>query len=604
MKIWIAFCLILAGCASVQHEVIPTQALSPPPIPLDGHAKAGCLGLVNDYCDSLYAPGAEGNLIINKRKGKPIYILQGKTKNGLNQVFFELAKSKMRNREFLPKDFHSVLKAHRYFQKLEDLLERKPYSTMNLIDRIDSAELESDVDYLWSLALKDTLITRISNQFPEFPKLSEESIPPEIAHYEKLEKRMLVSEISRSIWRDHPNWKKVSDTFEGLRKTFLTVIGNLPIDSRIKENWKQRIQTVALVLPGSMPEIADQDCTTTTANAYYYSQLNVITVCAGDFNSEDILLTLAHEMSHALDIDRSLHLFFQNSEISKSLGEVNAQLCGVTEQPLSCAGWAQFKAKMNENLGPLSQFRTSLPELNQCLKRERRTRPLDPQAIARFAKSSVQDRIRSLADEEAFLRITQAKLPLRNGKKAFNPSYLNPCHYLQSHWSTESLDGDLSFLTSFTAEYACSQESDQPERLKKAIVFAQDFFTRMAENMIASEGEFSSRRTMVEENFSSSPSERFADLLGSYVVAESIKSTQSLWDRRMSFLASNSWQCTGPSLSSAFPKETSIMRQYLQDSHTDGDERKKELLSSPVRDMLSCDQDFDWKECRFSEEDQ
>ncbi len=593
--------LMIAACSTPQREPISYPELSPPVSSTDVNTPTGCLNLMNGYCDSLYAPGADGNIVINKRKGSPIYILQGKTKNGLNQVYYELAKSKLRNREYLPKDFYSVLKAHRYFQKLDDLIDRKPYSTMNMMDRIDAAELESDVDYIWNLALKDTLITRISNQFPEYPKLSEDLIPPEISHYQRLERRMLVSEISRSIWRDHPNWKKVSDTFESLRSTFLTVIGSLPIDKKIKNEWKERIQTVALVLPGSMPEIADQDCTSTNANAYYYPQLNVLTVCAGDFNSEDILLTLAHEMSHALDIDRSLHLFFQKSAMSQGLGEVNAQLCGVRDKPLSCQDWTNFKSHINEYLPSLSQFQPSLPKLNQCLKREYRTRVIDLPAISRFAKGSVQDRIRTLADEEAFLRITQAKLPLRNGKKAFNPSYLNPCHYLQTHWSTESLDSELSFLTAFTAEYSCSSEKDQAERLRQAIVFAQSFFSQMVSNMIASEGEFSSRRAMVEENYSSSPSERFADFLGSYVVAESIRSVQSLWDRRMSFLASNSWQCSGPSLSSAFPKETSIMRQYLQDSHTDGDERKKELLSQPVREILSCEQDFDWNECRFDE---
>jgi len=120
--------------------------------------------------------------------------------------------------------------------------------------------------------------------------------------------------------------------------------------------------------------------------------------------------------------------------------------------------------------------------------------------------------------------------------------------------------------------------------------------------MITSEGEFSDRRSLVEENYSSSPVERFADLLGSYVVAEVMKSDPSLWDRRMTFFASNSWQCAGPSLSTAFPKETLLMRQYLQDSHTDGDDRKKELLSTPIRDTLSCAKDFEWNECFFQNE--
>jgi len=84
-------------------------------------------------------------------------------------------------------------------------------------------------------------------------------------------------------------------------------------------------------------------------------------------------------------------------------------------------------------------------------------------------------------------------------------------------------------------------------------------------------------------------------------MTESIKELHSLWDKRVTYLASSSWQCNGPSLSTAFPKETLIMRQYLQDSHTDGDERKKELLSNPIRQELSCQKDFEWDECSFNE---
>ena len=148
---------------------------------MDPRNGLGCLGLMNQYCDSLYAPGADGNLVIKKRKGTPIYILQGKTANGLNQVFHELAKSKLRNQNSFPKDFLAVLKAHHYFQKLEDLLERKPFSNMNMTDRVESTELESDVDYIWGLSIKDTLILRLSNKFPEYPSLSEDAIPPELA---------------------------------------------------------------------------------------------------------------------------------------------------------------------------------------------------------------------------------------------------------------------------------------------------------------------------------------------------------------------------------------------------------------------------------------
>jgi hypothetical protein len=560
--------------------------------------------MIHEYCDSLYQPGTDGNLIIQKRKGSPIYVLQGKTKNGFRQVFFELALAKIRNKSALPKDFLAVLVAHRYFERLEDLIHREPFEKMNLIDRLDAHEEESDVSYIWNLSIRDTLITRMSNRFPEYPRTPTELQPPEVIHYELMERRYLLTEIANAIWRDHPNWFKVQTTFEHLRKKYLEVIEKLPIQTALKEEWQSRIQSVALVLPGSIPEIVDQDCSTTTMNAYYYSNLNVITVCAGDFNSEDIMPTLAHELSHALDNDRSLYLFFKNSELSKKLGQINQDLCSDKKKSLSCSDWAKFKNSSDKDILALSKYQAPLRDLHRCLKKEPTTGKLDPETIERFASASVRDKLKRLAEEEAFIRISQSKLPLGNGKKVANPSHLNPCHYMQETWTTEELNSELPMLTAFTAEYECSNIEDPAERLRQSIQYMTTLFEKIEGSMITSEGEFSERKGLVEEDYSSSSSERFADFMGSHLMASYIDDLQSTWDRRMTFLAGNSWQCSGPSLASAFPKETAVLRRYLRDAHTDGDDRKKDVFLTPLRQTLSCEKDFEWKECSFPKLDE
>jgi hypothetical protein len=571
--------------------------LTPPGTELHSPFNPGCLSMLDQYCDSLYSPGSEGNLVIHQKKGTPIYVLQGKTKNGLHQVFYELARSKIRNRDLLPKDFLKILKSHRYFDKLETLIHREPFEKMSMNDRVEANDLEYEVEHIWNTAIKDALIIRLTVYFPEFPQTPNELQSPEIVHFEKMERKTLLSEIANAIWKDHPNWKRVTSTFEKLRKKYLTVIERLPIDRSIRENWKERIAALSLALPGSIPEIVDQDCTSTTINAFYYTNYNVITVCAGDFNSEDILITLAHEMSHALDNDRSLYLFFKKSELSQKLSRINRQVCSEPHKPLSCADWQEFKDDSSDDLEMLSKFNPTLLELNRCLKKEPTHHTLDAEAIQRIAVQSVRERVRKLADEEAFIRLIEHKLPLPNGKRVNNPSYLNPCHYLQSNWNTEDLDGELSFLTAFTAEYQCSKIKDPSERLHKALTYTSSLFEEIESEMIASEGEFSERKALVDEDFSSPPSERFADYMGSLVVAEYLSDTQAIWDRRMTFLSGNSWQCTGPSLSTAFPKESAVLRKYLLDSHTDGEDRKKEIFSTPVRASLSCEKDFEWNEC-------
>ncbi len=591
----------LASCTLEQVKPasgVDSSLFDPQPFSLDQASNPGCLTMMNHYCNSLYQPGHDGNLMLSTKTGVPIFIRQGKTQNDLKQVYYELAQSKIKNQKSLPSDFASILRAHNYFQKTEDFIHQKPREFMNLIDRMESMEQLSELDHLWKMAIEEALLMRTAHQFPSYPQITDDLTPPEMTHYQSQERRILLSEVARAIWRNNPNWNRVNSTFEELRAVYLEVLKQLPITVSLRNDWSQRLRTMKLVPPGSMPELTDQDCASTTVNAYYYSHYNVLTVCAGDFNSEDSLQTLGHEMSHALDIDRSLFQYFKSSEISEELQGFEKNWCSKDPGPISCGDWESFKSKLGKRAADLAQFAPDVPKFNRCLKRSP-TRVLDAANVQRFASTASQARIRDLADEEAFLRITRPKLPLSNGKNVHNPAYLNPCSYLKSDWSHESLDGELSVLTVFLNEYQCNADKDPLQKLRTSINNTQAIFGVIDNAMIASEGEFSSRRELVDEGYSSSPVERFADVMGSYVVAEYMKNFQSLWDRRATFLASSSWQCSAPSLSQNFPAESLVLRQYVQDSHTDGEDRKKEILSSPIREVLGCKQDFEWNECRL-----
>jgi len=116
---------------------------------------------------------------------------------------------------------------------------------------------------------------------------------------------------------------------------------------------------------------------------------------------------------------------------------------------------------------------------------------------------------------------------------------------------------------------------------------------------LAAEGEFSSRNELESEGISSSPSERFADVIGSYALADALKTQNRLWTRRGTFLASSSWQCSKPSLASLYPEESSIQQAFAFDSHSEADERKKEFFSEPIREVIGCEKDFHFDECRI-----
>lgn len=576
-------------------KTTPSRVFSSETLYSSPKAAPKCKYLLDSYCSQLHSPEAQGNISVKRSKG-PIEIRQGHTENGFTQAYFRYSEAKMRNRYQFPADFRKVLDRSNYFGKLKLFLSRLPRTKMTLSDRLASENSDYELGYIWTAAVNETVILRMTKKFPGYHNLPEKSVPVEYNLEARRVRRQLISDISIALWKGDKNWIRVQEGFERLRLSFLRMIPMLDIDEDIQKDWIQRIKDVQLVLPGSLPAIADEECSTTRANAYYYTYLNLITVCAGDFNSEDTLLTLAHEMAHALGIDRTRYLFAINSEFGHKLASLRQNIC--QPEAFSCEKWAEYKNNFSESLGSLDGYEPELPEFQRCLKKRPTTRTLGTNELERFARSYVNDRISDLASSNRFVRITKEKIPMKDRKSQKNPNYLNPCSYYMWSQGEEPIDNELTTLLYFTAEYRCSS-GKEATRIKEAIELSKEMSTKILEKTIKIEGEFSARGVLEREGFSSPPFERFADVVGSYAMAELLNELPEAWDRRNLFLASNSWQCSAPSISSDFPEETSVENEYIFATHSLGEQRRKEIFSEPLRNALSCEKDFEFNECKL-----
>ncbi len=573
----------------------------------NGKVRPLCKALFDSYCGYLYSPEAMGNIEVKRKPASlasssnlnpsssaVISILQGETKNQFSQVYFKYSLAKLRNKRSLPRDFANALTKNLYFEKLRTFLDRAPRDRMTIQQRLETEQIGYELSYLWSSALNETVLSRMVRRYSGFHRIADQMVPVELDLERRRQRRELISDISKAIWRDDANWQKVEDGFSSLQRSYAKMIDRLDIEESLKSEWISRIKEIKLVLPGSMPSISDDECSTTTINAYYFTYLNVLTVCAGDFNSEDILQTLAHEMGHALGIDRTQYLFEMKSDLGVSINELRNNVCAPDK--FSCDSWKQFKSSFDQDLLELASYRPQLPEFERCLKRRPTTKVLGPEEIRKYAVGSVADRVSSLASSDRFLRITKAEVPMPNGKIQKNPNYLNPCSYYLWSKGEEPIDDELSTLMFFTAEYRCS-DGTAAERLKHSIDLSRDFSLRIEQETLKIEGEFSARPELEHEGYASPPFERFADVIGSYAMAELLKEIPDQWDRQNRYLASSSWQCSEPSIQSSFPIESAIENLYVYDSHTEGDIRKKELFSTPIREVIGCQKDFEFNEC-------
>lgn len=594
IQIFAIFCL-LVSCTSTEKMVeAPRYRMFSSETLYTPQEAPKCKFLVDSYCNYLHSPESEGNLTI-KRSKNPIEILRGHTENEFSQAFYRYSEAKMRNRNQLPADFRRVLERYNYFGKLKTFLTRPARINMSLQSRLSTENADYELGFIWNAALNETIILRMSQKYPGFHSIPEKYIPIELQLESRRVRRDLVSEVSLALWKNDPNWVKVEEGFERLRANFLRMIPRLDISEEIQKDWMNRLNEVKLVLPGSLPAIADDECSTTRSNAYYYTYLNLITVCAGDFNSEDVLLTLAHEIAHALGIDRTRYLFEVQSDFGKKLARLRTMVC--EPKIFSCEDWATYKQGFDESLSSLDGYEPELPEFQRCLKQRPTSRILTAYDLTRFAQSYVNDRIADLASSNKFVRITKEQMPMGR-KSQKNPNYLDPCsYYLWSH-GEEPIDDELTTLLYFTAEYRCSQ-GKETSRIREAIETSKVMTTKLVEKTIKIEGEFSSKKSLGREGFASPPMERFADVVGSYALAELLNELPEKWDRQNVFLAGSSWQCTPPSLASNFPEETSIENEYILTTHSMGEQRRKEILSEPLRNAIGCEKDFEFNECKL-----
>jgi hypothetical protein len=566
---------------------------TPDPALLESEA-VGCEKMFDQYCDALFSPGAMGNLRIGT--GSDTFtIYRGKTANGFSATYYFYAHAKLKWQGRLPADLRKKLVREGYFGALREFLGRKPRAEMTFLDRTRDLRNQHYLDALWNSAIGETVLERMNRIQPGFHRMRESFVPIELTIRKNQVRRKLISEVSLALWTSHSNWQKVAQSFESIRTQFLSVLDDLVITDALKARWKERLSSVRLILPGSSPEVADEECSTTETNAYYYPKLNALTVCAGDFNSEDIYQTLAHELAHAIDFDSMALLHRQQSEFGKGMRRVFSFACGGAA--LSCEDWNQFKGKFSDIFEEWSRFEPPLEEFQRCLMAKPTVFPSDDGILARVAEDSIASNLSELADNNVFVKLTKEKLPFPDGSWRPNPLYMDACKFLPPRADSDPTGETETLLSFFLAEYQCS-EGGGTERLRGAIAQARLLATQALKARYDMEGEFSDLEALNLRGLSSSPAERFADVLGSYALSRVLRQDRAThWQRRKLFLASSAWQCTRPSLSSAFPEEAKVERDLLFDTHLGGKDRVRESMSEPVRRALGCSKDFVFNEC-------
>jgi hypothetical protein len=578
---------VTAGAARVPNSNLPFIVDNKP----------ACIGMVQDFCRTLFSPENQGSMRFNM--GESVFdVRMGETDNDFDERDYEFLLAKLRAWPKLPPEFRETLLAHGFREKLRRHLARVSRGKMTLQQRIDNMRDEEEINSIWSLGLRVVVLTKMEKMFPQYTRIKEDFMPIELRYEAQRQRRMLNARVAKALWTDHPNWREVERKFEKVKLIYKEVIQEAKsLPEVVRRDWLQRIGSVDLVIPGADPEEDLENCSKNEANAYYLSEKNYITVCAGDFNTEEIEQTLAHEMGHALDLGRSRFIYVQASALGEALGELKERSCG--KQPFSCEHWQETKAGYLKDLGHLRMFKPQLPDFNICLQEKKVDDDMPEEYIQRVAKEEVEYTVASLARRNVFLRIISPEIPMPDGKNQRNPMYMNPCGYYLWETQAQPLDDDVSLLLFFTAEYRCSKIENRNEKFRQSIEVAKAMQHESSKATIRMEGEFSARTRLNRDGYASAPTERFADNLGQLVFARLLKEETDVRKRRARYLTNNAWLCRQPGIQALFPGEANIQRSYYVEAHSEIGDRQKELLSEEIREVLDCKADFTPRHCEL-----
>jgi hypothetical protein len=456
----------------------------------------------------------------------------------------------------------------------------------------------------WDNALEDTLDQSMLKLHQDYIKVKH--YPPKwIKERAELEQK-LASQINMILWSQTPAWKKVERLFNEIRDQFYAEISTLStLSAEEKRRLIDQIQKTKLVIPGTQESDSffNNECARTEWNAKYDFFNNHLKICAGQFNTDVIERSIAHELAHAVGSARNKFIAMDSTPLAEDIIQLSKDFC--VNNIKSCPKrWAAIKSDLfgkNESLQSLFQYKENFPELRSCLQNKKMN--ADPEELLKMipkqAKMRAEWEASDLADQHFFLNSIKPKFINTDGTSTDSPYYLNPCGL--TSWNRERFNLKQSMEVLFLSEYLCSESQNPEIRLKQSIQMAIDLKAKIYETVIPMGGVFSDHPVMISQGFSSDTDEDFADWLGSKVLTRYLKKqTQLDADSRKNFiLAQIAGFCDLPSLTLQHKDEAEVEKSYSFEPHSLNSARIRKILTPPLREFLGCEASKQSRDCRY-----
>lgn len=562
-----------------------------------------CNSLTDNFCATLYNSNNKG--VMDVHDGK---IQQGRSPTSKTRLYvLEHYKALIACLPRLPKDLQP--RAEPTFRMLQEALDEEPKLQG---DRTLWQRKVSDALRAFNRAVDDTLLERKNTAYPDIMKKSADD--RSVEEEEKLDalEHDLKDAILRARYEEHPNWIRVKNAYAKAKQDILDELSQLKIPAAEKEAMMKRIREAKLSLPFTNPDSvgADEDCGSTTVNAYYFRRRNVLVACAGFFNayqSESALyFVIAHELGHAIDTNSQSELDYRKkSPVAAAL----QKLVGSPGPAYSCEEWSELKTK--GALKPQENFvnrreQHPLDKLASCLKDRSELEPLSFDRVKRSVDRSVRGVLSWYADRNLFLQMAQPTMT-KYGEVEENEYYFRPDLLMQSWYgdqSKEELPRTVDALEIFTQALSCQTlerdgkkfdyhgaptSADRTELFQRAIKETGAILKVKDMDYLSYCGHTCS--DLVDENLASDTGENFADWVAVRVGKHYLARKKSMSDKREASALATSLFCTEPSLYNDAPDLALVEKKFSMQEHPDSRLRRISFYTRESAALLGCQLD-------------
>jgi hypothetical protein len=349
---------------------------------------------------------------------------------------------------------------------------------------------------------------------------------------------------------------------------------------------------------------AEDDCASTTVNAYYFSSRNELVVCAGLFNTfqseSSLYFVLAHELGHSIDTTRlSQFDYRENSSVYKNLARL------VSKEKMSCDEWAKAKQEMldrPQEFQPVDGKRP-LEKLVACLKDRSQLKDFETAQVKALADYKADEDLARYAERNQFLKIAQPTIT-ENGELRPNPYFLKPENftaYLRPPFSDGKYRLEAGPRDIFYRELTCAGEENGQgyeaikDKEQRAKIFQQAM--RVTQQVLRAKTEdwytFCGRgcSDLAAHQLAANSNENAADWFASQANQRYLARMKKQADRREASALSTALFCDAPSAVNDAPELAALEKEFSQESHPDSRVRRISVYSKEISEIVGCETD-------------